>query len=108
LQPQGTLADLQIVEYRAGPVTDVKSAALQRARSVTRGKPRVAGGAKVSLVGTTERADGRLQVTHNHHPLYTFVKDAKPGQTSGEGLDAFGAEWYALSPPGAKVDKDDG
>ena len=41
------------------------------------GKPRVAGGAKASLLGTTKRADGRLQVTYNHHPLYTFVKDKK-------------------------------
>ena len=65
--------------------------------------PRVAGGAKASLIGTTKRADGRRQVTYNHHPLYTFVKDTKKGQTNGEGLNAFGANWYAVSPAGAKV-----
>ena len=74
---------------------------------ITSGKPRVAGGARAALIGTTRRADGRLQVTYNHHPLYTFVKDKKPGQTNGEGVDAFGAEWYVVSTTGSKIDKDD-
>jgi len=71
---------------------------------ITTGKPRAGTGAKASLLGTTKRADGRLQVTYNRHPLYTFAKDTKKGQTSGEGLDAFGAEWYAVSPAGARVE----
>jgi predicted lipoprotein with Yx(FWY)xxD motif len=69
------------------------------------GKPLVAGGAKASLIGTTKRADGRLQVTYNHHPLYTFVKDKKAGQTNGQGVNAFGATWAAVSPAGAKIQK---
>ena len=72
---------------------------------ITSGKPRAAAGAKASLLGTTRRADGRLQVTYKHHPLYTFVKDTSKGQTNGEGVNAFGAEWDALSPAGAKVEK---
>jgi predicted lipoprotein with Yx(FWY)xxD motif len=67
-------------------------------------KARAAAGAKAALLGTTKRADGRMQVTYNRHPLYTFVKDTKKGQTSGENLDAFGAEWYAVSTAGAKVE----
>jgi predicted lipoprotein with Yx(FWY)xxD motif len=70
---------------------------------IANGKPRVAGGAKASLIGTIKRADGRRQVTYNHHPLYTFVKDTKKGQTHGEGFSAFGAKWYAVSPAGARV-----
>jgi predicted lipoprotein with Yx(FWY)xxD motif len=70
---------------------------------IASGKPRVAGAAKASLIGTIKRADGRRQVTYNHHPLYTFVKDTKKGQTHGEGFSAFGAKWYAVSPAGAKV-----
>jgi hypothetical protein len=42
-------------------------------------------------------------VTYNHHPLYSFVKDTKKGQTHGEAFSAFGAKWYAVSPAGAKV-----
>ncbi len=72
---------------------------------ISSGKPRAAAGAKASLLGTTRRADGRLQVTYKHHPLYTFVKDTSKGQTNGEGVNAFGAEWDALSPAGAKVEK---
>jgi predicted lipoprotein with Yx(FWY)xxD motif len=72
---------------------------------ITSGKPGVTGGATASLVGTTRRADGRLQVTYNHHPLYTFAKDTKAGQTNGEGVNAFGAAWDAVSPSGAKIAK---
>jgi predicted lipoprotein with Yx(FWY)xxD motif len=72
---------------------------------IVTGKPRAAGGAKSSLLGTVRRADGRLQVTYNDHPLYRFVKDVKRGQTNGEGLDAFGAEWYVVSPAGSKIEK---
>jgi len=70
---------------------------------IANGKPLVAGGARAPLIGTTRRADGRLQVTYKHHPLYTFAKDKQKGQTNGEGLNAFGAKWYAVSPAGAKV-----
>jgi predicted lipoprotein with Yx(FWY)xxD motif len=72
---------------------------------ITSGKPSVAGSARGSLVGTTKRADGRVQVTYNHHPLYTFVKDKKAGQTNGEGVSAFGAVWDATSPAGAAIAK---
>jgi hypothetical protein len=43
-------------------------------------------------------------VTYNHHPLYTFVKDKKAGQTNGEGVNAFGGAWDAISPTGTKVE----
>jgi predicted lipoprotein with Yx(FWY)xxD motif len=70
---------------------------------IAKSKPRAASGAKASLLGTTKRADGRRQVTYKGHPLYTFVKDTKKGQTNGEGVDAFGALWWAVSPAGATV-----
>jgi predicted lipoprotein with Yx(FWY)xxD motif len=72
------------------------------------GKPRVAGGARASLIGTTKRSDGRRQVTYNHHPLYRFVKDTRKGQTNGEGVNAFGGVWDAVSPAGKKVVKQGG
>jgi len=34
-----------------------------------------------------------------------FANDTKKGQTNGEELDTFGAEWYALSPAGARIAK---
>jgi len=72
---------------------------------IATGKPRAGTGAEASRLGTTRRADGRLQVTYNRHPVYTFIKDTKKGQTNGEGLTAFGATWDALSATGAKVEK---
>jgi predicted lipoprotein with Yx(FWY)xxD motif len=72
---------------------------------IASGKPVAGAGAKASLLGTTKRADGRMQVTYNRHPLYTFAKDTKKGQTGGEELSAFGAKWYVVSPAGAKIEK---
>ena len=74
---------------------------------IVSGQPRAGVGAKASLLGRTRRKDGRWQVTYNHHPLYTFFEDTKKGQTKGEGLNFFGGEWEAVSPAGAKVEKND-
>ena len=63
--------------------------------------PVVGSGAKRSDVGRT--ADRISQLTYNGHPLYTFVNDKKPGDTNGEGINAFGGSWFAVSPAGAKV-----
>jgi predicted lipoprotein with Yx(FWY)xxD motif len=70
---------------------------------LTTGKPTAATGVKATLLGTTKRTDGKLQVTYNHHPLYRFKFDTKAGTTKGEGANAFGAHWYAVSPKGVKV-----
>jgi predicted lipoprotein with Yx(FWY)xxD motif len=67
---------------------------------LTKGKPAASGGAEASLIGVTKRKDGTEQVTYNGHPLYGFVEDQKPGETNGNDVDAFGAQWYALMPNG--------
>lgn len=67
------------------------------------GKTTLGGGANESLVGSTTRSDGKPQVTYNGHPLYLFTGDAKAGDTKGEGVNAFGALWYAVSPAGNQV-----
>jgi predicted lipoprotein with Yx(FWY)xxD motif len=67
------------------------------------GKPTVAAGASASNLGTTARSDGKPQVTYNGHPLYTYTGDQNPGDTNGQGLTAFGAGWFALSPTGVQV-----
>ena len=36
-------------------------------------------------------------------PLYTFVKDQKPGDVSGQGVQSFGGTWYAVSPSGHPI-----
>jgi predicted lipoprotein with Yx(FWY)xxD motif len=71
---------------------------------LTGAKPRAGTTAvKASLLGTIRRSNGKMQVTYRGHPLYTFKLDKGPGQTNGEGLDDFGAHWYAVSPAGTKV-----
>jgi predicted lipoprotein with Yx(FWY)xxD motif len=69
----------------------------------TTGRPKAGAGAKASLLGTTKRADGTLEVTYAGHPLYSFSGDAQPGQTSGQGSKAFGADWLVVAPNGKAI-----
>jgi len=74
---------------------------------LTKGKPKASGSAKASKLGTTKRSDGTTQVTYGGWPVYTFVADKnKPGSTKGEGVDAFGAEWYVVGTNGKKIEKE--
>jgi predicted lipoprotein with Yx(FWY)xxD motif len=68
--------------------------------------PHATGGTRVDLLGTLRRTDGTTQLTYKGHPLYYFAGDAKPGDTTGQGLDQFGAKWYALTPGGGTIDTD--
>ena len=67
------------------------------------GKPTEGDGATASLVTTIARPDGGTQVTYNGHPLYLYEGDTKAGDTNGEGVNAFGGSWFALSPAGTQV-----
>ena len=70
---------------------------------ITHGKPIAGPGVRASLLGTTKRKDGKLQVTYRRHPLYYFVSDRKRGQTTGQGLDQFGGPWWVISPAGKEI-----
>jgi predicted lipoprotein with Yx(FWY)xxD motif len=70
---------------------------------LTQGKPVAGPGVKASLLATTKRKDGKLEVTYGGHPLYYYVADRKAGQFSGQGLDQFGAPWWVISPAGKEI-----
>jgi predicted lipoprotein with Yx(FWY)xxD motif len=67
--------------------------------------PAVSGGVKADKLGVTSGSGPKI-VTYNGHPLYYYVGDNKPGDTAGQALDQFGAEWYVLSASGNKIDED--
>jgi predicted lipoprotein with Yx(FWY)xxD motif len=52
-------------------------------------------------LGTLKRGT-KLQVTLNHHPLYTFALDKKAGTAKGEGLKTFGGTWHVFPEGKAK------
>jgi predicted lipoprotein with Yx(FWY)xxD motif len=67
--------------------------------------PAVTGGAMAAKLGVTKPGNGKSIVTYNGHPLYYYVGDRKPGDTTGQGLNQFGAGWYVLTPAGGKIDR---
>lgn len=58
------------------------------------------GGVDASLLGTTKRDDGTMQVTYNGHPLYHFSGDQAAGDTNGQGI---GGIWFVVSPAGDPI-----
>lgn len=78
--------------------------------------PVVSSSAKVSSkaslpgkLGTMKRPDtGKMQVTYNGMPLYTFKLDSGPGDTKGNDFsDTFGSEkftWFAITTKGSTED----
>lgn len=71
--------------------------------TTTSGKPNAGPGVDAAKLGTTMRSDGKLEVTYDGHPLYYYVSDTMPGQTTGQGLNQFGALWYVVSPSGNAI-----
>ncbi len=68
----------------------------------TKSMPMVGGGLDESLLGTTRRADGTLQVTYDSHPLYTYSGD-KPGQIMCQNANMHGGLWLVISAMGMPV-----
>ena len=64
------------------------------------GKLRAGPSLQSKLLGTTTRNDGSTQVTYNGHPLYYYVRDAKAGDTNGQGV---GKVWYVVSADGNEI-----
>jgi predicted lipoprotein with Yx(FWY)xxD motif len=58
----------------------------------------VAGGQLATIPGA-----GGAQVTYHGHPLYHYAGDTQPGDTTGQGLDQFGARWFVVAPDGGEV-----
>ena len=73
---------------------------------LSKGKPTAGRGVRASLLRLVTRRDGTRQVTYAGHPLYRFLNDKAAGQTTGEGVHAFGGGWDVLSPNGRKIEGD--
>ena len=54
-------------------------------------------------VGTITGTDGKLQVTIDGRPIYTFAQDKAPGDVNGQGLNSV---WYVIAPDGTQIDTD--
>lgn len=64
------------------------------------GQPQAGSAVNEGDLGTIQRDNGTTQVTYAGHPLYYFVKDAEPGQTTGQGVNDV---WYLVSPDGSAI-----
>jgi hypothetical protein len=68
----------------------------------TSGRPVAGPGVKRSLLGTI-KLGRKTQVTYAGHPLYTYVADTHPAQTSYVNILQFNGRWPALNAAGKEV-----
>jgi predicted lipoprotein with Yx(FWY)xxD motif len=100
----GSGKTIYLFERDRGSRSTCSGACLQHWPAVTTsGKPQAASGVTMSMLGTSTRSDGTVQVTYAGHPLYFYAGDSSAGDMNGQGVDAFGARWYVLGPAGKKV-----
>jgi predicted lipoprotein with Yx(FWY)xxD motif len=74
---------------------------------VTTKAPTAGDRANAALLGTITRKDGAKQVTYGGWPLYYYAKDTAAGDGKGQGVEAFGKEWYLVTRKGNKLRPDD-
>ena len=70
---------------------------------VVKRAPGAAEGARSTLLGTTRRADGSVQVTYRGRPLYYYVGDRNPGQILCQNVSEFGGLWLVVRADGTLV-----
>jgi predicted lipoprotein with Yx(FWY)xxD motif len=71
---------------------------------LTKGEATAGGGLDSSQLTTFKREDDTTQVAYAGHPLYYYSGDQQPGDATGNGIDKFGAEWYAMDSAGEAVE----
>jgi predicted lipoprotein with Yx(FWY)xxD motif len=64
------------------------------------GEPVAGEGIDGSLLGTSARTDGSMQVTLDGHPLYLFGGDQAAGDVNGQGVSDV---WFVVSPSGRVI-----
>jgi predicted lipoprotein with Yx(FWY)xxD motif len=70
---------------------------------IVRSRIRAGAGTRGALLGTTRRADGKLQVTYAGRPLYYYVGDRRPGQILCQNVSEFGGLWLVVRGSGRLV-----
>lgn len=65
----------------------------------TKGEPQADGRVESSLLGTTRRKDGSLQVTYAGHPLYFYAHEGEH-EVLCHNVDEFGGLWLVVQPDG--------
>lgn len=66
---------------------------------LTTGDPLAGPGVESSLLATTERTDGTIQVTYDDHPLYFYAHENKH-EVRCHDIFLNGGNWYVVQPGG--------
>jgi predicted lipoprotein with Yx(FWY)xxD motif len=62
--------------------------------------PQAGSGVQSSLIGSTKRSDGEVQLTYGGHPLYLYAHQANNLRTNAQGA---GGVWYIVGLDGKQI-----
>ena len=68
------------------------------------GTPKAGSGINQAQLVAIKRPNGTMQLAYHGHPLYYFTADTAAGTAHGQGLKAFGSDWYVINASGSEVD----
>jgi predicted lipoprotein with Yx(FWY)xxD motif len=88
---------------RPGAQADCARACLRRWPPLDAPDAHAGMGVTETLIATVEGPDGTEQISYHERPLYYFAGDGAVGDTSGQGVTAFGGTWRAVRPDGTPV-----
>lgn len=66
--------------------------------SVPKGVTTPTGSGLTGTLGTAQVPGGGSMVTYNNWPLYRWVQDKSPGDTTGQNITDSGGTWYVATP----------
>jgi predicted lipoprotein with Yx(FWY)xxD motif len=69
---------------------------------LTNGRPVPGRGVRARLLGTTQRRDGRRQLTYRGKPMYYYVGDSA-GRVLCQNVVEFGGRWLVIRPDGRAI-----
>ena len=69
---------------------------------LTQAPPQAGQGVNESLLGTTPRVEGTVQVTYGGHPLYFYAHEGKH-EVKCHDVFLNGGNWYAVTPNGKRA-----
>jgi predicted lipoprotein with Yx(FWY)xxD motif len=68
----------------------------------TKGEPQAGDGVNASLLGTTKRRDGKLQVTYDGKPLYYYAHEGR-GEVKCHNVNLNGGFWWVIGADGERL-----
>ncbi len=96
----GMTAYIFTVDKKGSGTSSCTGGCLSAWPPITTGSTKVRASGITGKLATIKSSNGKLQVTLNGYPLYTYAGDSGPGDVNGQNVKGV---WFVVSPTGSKI-----